>query len=77
MTGVRIANARSEPNNWLTYYGSYDGNATVRSRRSTPVRQVHGGPTRTHIATPETRRPLEEAWKPDRTERVTRRRRDT
>lgn len=24
VTGARIANARSEPHNWLTYYGSYD-----------------------------------------------------
>jgi alcohol dehydrogenase (cytochrome c) len=25
VTGERIANARSEPQNWLTYYGAYDG----------------------------------------------------
>lgn len=25
VTGARIANARSEPHNWLTYYGAYDG----------------------------------------------------
>ncbi|HEV2079561.1 MAG TPA: PQQ-dependent dehydrogenase, methanol/ethanol family [Allosphingosinicella sp.] len=25
LTGARIANARSEPHNWLTYYGAYDG----------------------------------------------------
>jgi alcohol dehydrogenase (cytochrome c) len=25
VTGERIARARSEPHNWLTYYGTYDG----------------------------------------------------
>ncbi|HWH21943.1 MAG TPA: hypothetical protein VNT25_01440, partial [Allosphingosinicella sp.] len=25
VTGDRIARARSEPHNWLTYYGTYDG----------------------------------------------------
>lgn len=25
VTGARIANARAEPHNWLTYYGAYDG----------------------------------------------------
>src|SRR5436853_2265292 len=25
VTSARIANGRSEPQNWLTYYGAYDG----------------------------------------------------
>lgn len=25
VTSARIARARSEPHNWLTYYGAYDG----------------------------------------------------
>jgi alcohol dehydrogenase (cytochrome c) len=25
LTSARIRNARSEPQNWLTYYGAYDG----------------------------------------------------
>ena len=28
VTGARIAAARAEPQNWLTYYGAYDGPPT-------------------------------------------------
>ena len=35
VTYDRILNARSEPHNWLTYYGAYDGQRYSRSTRST------------------------------------------
>src|SRR5215218_2847084 len=34
VTGERIRNARSEPQNWLTYYGTYDG------QRFSPLDQI-------------------------------------
>jgi hypothetical protein len=37
VTYERLLNARSEPQNWLTYYGAYTRSATVRWIRSTPA----------------------------------------
>jgi len=34
VTYERILNARSEPQNWLTYYGAYDG------QRNSPLDQI-------------------------------------
>ena len=35
LTSDRILNARSEPQNWLTYYGAYDG------QRYSPLDQIN------------------------------------
>ena len=35
VTGARIEQARSEPQNWLTYYGAYDG------QRYSPLDQIN------------------------------------
>ncbi len=35
VTFERILKARSEPQNWLTYYGAYDASGTPPSTRST------------------------------------------
>lgn len=37
VTGARIARARSEPHNWLTYYGAYDG------QRFSELEQINNG----------------------------------
>src|SRR3712207_393213 len=37
VTSARIANARSEPQNWLTYYGAYDG------QRYSSLDQINAG----------------------------------
>jgi glucose dehydrogenase len=37
ITGERIAKARSEPQNWLTYYGAYD------AQRYSPLDQINAG----------------------------------
>src|SRR5918995_5397094 len=37
VTYERILNARSEPQNWLTYYGAYDG------QRYSPLDQINTG----------------------------------
>lgn len=37
VTGERIVRARSEPHNWLTYYGAYDG------QRYSTLDQIHAG----------------------------------
>ena len=37
VTGARIANARREPHNWLTYYGAYDG------QRYSALDGIHAG----------------------------------
>src|SRR5919197_2025826 len=37
VTYERILNARSEPQNWLTYYGAYDG------KRYSPLDQINTG----------------------------------
>jgi alcohol dehydrogenase (cytochrome c) len=40
LTGERIARARSEPHNWLTYYGTYDGH------RFSQLNQINAGNVR-------------------------------
>ena len=40
VTYERILNARSEPHNWLTYYGAYDG------QRYSPLEQINTGNVR-------------------------------
>src|SRR5215207_7950254 len=37
VTAARIASARSEPQNWLTYYGAYNG------QRFSPLDQINAG----------------------------------
>jgi alcohol dehydrogenase (cytochrome c) len=41
VTGERLRNARSEPQNWLTYYGAYDG------QRYSPLDQITAANVRT------------------------------
>ena len=40
VTYERILGARSEPHNWLTYYGAYDG------QRYSPLEQINTGNVR-------------------------------